>query len=400
MPKATNTPLSCIFGLNKPTGQPSMTLLNKLQPLFSSSTLFKDPSTASDQQGGGGGKKGGRRGKWKQERVKMGQGGTLDPLADGVLVIGTNQATKKLSKFLDCTKTYKAIALIGCSTDSYDSDGKILKKTKWNGISKELIEEKLGMFRGEIEQTPPVYSALKMDGKPLYEYARSNTPLPRPIPSRKVTISSISLLNFTPGNERKDSYEFPKETLNEQERLEIEKLEKMVKQGKTTLPSTEEIIEEQDQTDNSSVVGEEQKEGTEQLSSSESDPAEGRPPIFEISLTVSSGTYIRSVVHDLGIALGSSAHIVKLTRTRQGQFSLDPSEGEVDVEGKEGEKEVEKQLRGCIEWSLLEKAIERQDKIKKGSQEAKDEADKEREMQGSDGYLEWEREILRCCETV
>ena len=95
--------------------------------------------------------------------------------------------------------------------------------------------------------------------------------------------------------------------------------------------------------------------------------------------------------------MGSSAHVVKLTRTRQGQFSLllDPSseqeqEEEVELEG----------LKGCIEWSLLEKAIERQDKIKKGSQEAKDEEDKERELEGNDGYLEWEREILKCCETV
>ncbi|GAA5978266.1 hypothetical protein JCM5350_002245 [Sporobolomyces pararoseus] len=402
MPKASNTPLSCIFGLNKPTGQPSMTLLNKLQPLFSSSTLFKDPSSSTSseqQQGGKKGGKGGRRGKWKQERIKMGQGGTLDPLADGVLVIGTNQATKQLSKFLDCTKTYKAVALLGCSTDSYDSDGKILKLSPWKHVTKELVREELEKnFKGEIEQTPPIYSALKMDGKPLYEYARSNTPLPRPIPSRKVTISEISLLSFTPGNERRDSYEFPKEILGEQERLEIERLEKMVKQGKTTLPDTEEILKE-DQANTVVEAG----SGTEQPNNTTSDttatttePEEGKPPIFEISLTVSSGTYIRSVIHDLGHLLGSSAHVVKLTRTRQGQFSLLPS----DPSEQEQEEEVENGLKGCIEWSLLEKAIERQDKIKKGSQEAKDEEDKEKELEGNDGYLEWEREILKCCQTV
>ncbi|GAA5879426.1 hypothetical protein JCM16303_003198 [Sporobolomyces ruberrimus] len=154
MPKAANTPLSCIFAINKPTGQPSMTLLNKLQPLFSSSSLFKEQSRSAQPEQGG--KKGGRRGKWKQERVKMGQGGTLDPLADGVLVIGTNSATKQLSQFLDCTKSYRAIALLGCSTDSYDSDGKIVKQTPWTGITPERVEEKLSLFRGEIEQTPPV----------------------------------------------------------------------------------------------------------------------------------------------------------------------------------------------------------------------------------------------------
>jgi hypothetical protein len=100
---------------------------------------------------------------------------------------------------------------------------------------------------------------------------------------------------------------------------------------------------------------------------------------------------------------------VKLTRTRQGQFALDPSSSTVSTtteegttEKKEGEEEkvVEKRLRGCVEWSMLEKAIARQDQIKKGSQEAKEEADKERERDGADGYLEWEREILKSCETV
>ncbi|GAA5885919.1 hypothetical protein JCM16303_003027, partial [Sporobolomyces ruberrimus] len=245
------------------------------------------------------------------------------------------------------------------------------------------------------------YSALKMDGKPLYEYARSNTPLPRPIPSRKVTVSEISLLSFTEGSNRRedDGYEFPKEKLGEEEKLELERMEKMVKEGKTVLPDTEEV---EKAVDAAKPTVEKEETTTE---------SQGRPPIFEISLTVSSGTYIRSVVHDLGIALGSSAHVVKLTRTRQGQFSLYPSEststttsteatttgGEAQSEGEE--KKVEKVLRGCVEWTMLEKAIERQDKVKKGSQEAKDELDKERGKDG-DGYLEWEREILKSCETV
>jgi len=129
-------------------------LLNKLQPLFSTSALFKDQNQQPDPPQKGKGK--GRRGKWRDERVKMGQGGTLDPLADGVLVIGTNQATKQLSQFLDCTKSYRAIALLGCSTDSYDSDGKIVKTTSWKGITEEMVKEKLSLFSGEIEQTPPV----------------------------------------------------------------------------------------------------------------------------------------------------------------------------------------------------------------------------------------------------
>lgn len=80
MPKATPTaPLSCLFAINKPTGHVSMQLLNRLQPLFNSSALFTKP--AAPQVDG----PGARKRKWREERVKMGQGGTLDPLADGVL---------------------------------------------------------------------------------------------------------------------------------------------------------------------------------------------------------------------------------------------------------------------------------------------------------------------------
>lgn len=84
MPKARKLPLSCLFGINKPSGPPSMTILNRLQPLFSNSVLFQDPNGNSNAGGGGGGKKGGK-GRRKESRVKLGQGGTLDPLADGVL---------------------------------------------------------------------------------------------------------------------------------------------------------------------------------------------------------------------------------------------------------------------------------------------------------------------------
>lgn len=77
------------------------------------------------------------------------------------------------------------------------------------------------------------YSALKMDGKPLYEYARSGIPLPRPIPSRKVTVHHLSLLKFTPGDQH--TYEYPTESLGEVEKAELERLEKMVKEGATVV---------------------------------------------------------------------------------------------------------------------------------------------------------------------
>ena len=151
MPKApSSSPLSALFAINKPTGVTSMSLLNNLQPLLQSSILFakqQPPRHPNDKS---------RRRKSKQERIKIGQGGTLDPLADGVLVVGVNNATKQLASFLDCTKEYRAVGLLGTSTDSYDSDGKIVKRAGFEGITKQSIEEALGQFRGDIDQVPPV----------------------------------------------------------------------------------------------------------------------------------------------------------------------------------------------------------------------------------------------------
>ncbi|GAA5923273.1 hypothetical protein JCM1841_005693 [Sporobolomyces salmonicolor] len=429
MPKAPKRPLSCLFAINKPTGQPSMTLLNKLQPLFASSQLFKDPLSAPLHDQGNRGKGKGRRSKWKDARVKMGQGGTLDPLADGVLVVGTNAATKHLAQFLDCTKEYRAIGLVGCSTDSYDSEGKRVRTTGWEGVTEAKVRDALEMFRGEIEQTPPIYSALKMDGKPLYEYARSGTPLPRPIPARKVTVSAIELVRFLPGEEH--SYEFPKEELGEKERLEIERLEKMVKEGRVEVPSEDEVKKADEEQATAGPAPESSTALSPPLSlrwvrslrshalapnavSSADTAAPPRPPIFEIALTVSSGTYIRSIVHDLGLALGTTAHVVKLTRTRQGEFALNPAPASVPApssgpadepaptaiaeENPPGSADsVDGHGAGCVEWTLLASAIERLEQAKKDGKDGLEELERERD---TEGWLEWEREVLRRCKEV
>ncbi|KWU45720.1 pseudouridine synthase [Rhodotorula sp. JG-1b] len=430
MPKAHSQPLAALFAINKPTGVPSMTLLNNLQPLFSSSKIFRDPNKADGQQGNNKkfGKYGRRgKGRGRDDKVKMGQGGTLDPLADGVLVVGTNAATKSLSRFLDCTKEYRAIGLFGCTTDSYDSDGKWVRKAAWDSITRERVESVLDQFRGEIEQTPPVYSALKMDGKPLYEYARSGTPLPRPIPTRKVTVHALKLLRFETGDRHEN--ELPRLELEEDKRKELERLEKMVREGRTTVPTEEEVATTAPSADGSAdpeADGTNRSAPTETASSSSSStnppalaPASNdRPPIFEIQLTVSSGTYIRSIVHDIGLALGSAAHVVKLTRTRQGEFVLDPPRATTVLDGEVGgapetaaaaaaeeapkpqqqqqpnKLELETFSGGCIEWSLLEKAIAAHAEAKK---EGRDEVTEGRD---EDGWLEWERELLSKCKEV
>ncbi|GAA5849903.1 hypothetical protein JCM9279_002458 [Rhodotorula babjevae] len=418
MPKAHKPPLSALFALNKPTGIPSMTLLNRLQPLFSASALFRDPNKPNQDNSAKRGARGGRRGGRgrRDDKVKMGQGGTLDPLADGVLVVGTNAATKSLSRFLDCTKEYRAIGLVGCSTDSYDSQGKRVRTCAWDGVTRQSVEDALARFRGEIEQTPPIYSALKMDGKPLYEYARTNTPLPRPIPPRKVTVFSLELVNFVDGADH--AYEYPADELDEGARSELERLEKMVKEGRTEVPAEDEVA------------------AAPEPAPTSSEPT-ARPPTFEIKMTVSSGTYVRSIVHDLGLALGSAAHVVKLTRTRQGEFVLEPPSasttvsagegaamgGEGAAQGGEGEGvevdgeaaaaaapaaaaadgagepapvpspvELDTFTGGCVEWTLLEAALKAQDEAKKSGTEV--------EGRDADGWLEWERDLLSKCKEV
>lgn len=89
-------------------------------------------------------------------------------------VVGTNAATKSLSRFLDCTKEYRAIGLVGCSTDSYDSQGKRVRTCGWDGVTRQSVEDALARFRGEIEQTPPMCVSLSLSRLPLCMYGSSS----------------------------------------------------------------------------------------------------------------------------------------------------------------------------------------------------------------------------------
>ena len=104
-----------------------------------------------------------RRSKAKQEmKVKMGHGGTLDPLATGVLILGVGKGTKSLQNFLTCTKTYETVVLFGASTDTYDRTGRLIKKGVYDDVTRQAAEKALEGFRGKIRQMPPLYSALKL----------------------------------------------------------------------------------------------------------------------------------------------------------------------------------------------------------------------------------------------
>ena len=179
---------------------------------------------------------------------KVGHTGTLDPMASGVLVLCIGNALKLCEMLTNHDKEYIAGITLGIETDTLDMEGIVLS-TKVVDIDTYKIVEIVNSFKGSYLQEVPKYSAVKVNGKKLYEYARKN--LDVVLPSKEVTINNIELLDDI--------------------RYEDEKA------------------------------------------------------YFKIKTTVSKGTYIRSLVRDIGIKLGVPSVMNSLVRTRQGNFSIDES---------------------------------------------------------------------------
>src|SRR5690606_5807577 len=135
-----------------------------------------------------------QRAKRALDARKAGHTGTLDPFATGLLVCCLGRATKISSYMLNADKGYIATLRLGEETDSGDLTGNIVSQAPsgFQGVTQAELENVLPQFRGEIEQIPPMYSALKRDGKPLYEYARQGIELERP--PRQVSIHELTLL--------------------------------------------------------------------------------------------------------------------------------------------------------------------------------------------------------------
>jgi len=185
---------------------------------------------------------------------RVGHAGTLDPLATGLLIIlVSREFTKLQDQFMKQDKEYEVEAKFGITTDSYDSMGDIVDEMSWEEI-KDLSEEKIKIsmkdFLGQIEQTVPAYSAVKVNGKKLYEKARKGNVDLEKLPSRVVRIYDFDLL------------EFNKDLITK-------------------------------------VI------------------------TAKFKTKVSSGTYIRSLIHDLGQRLQVGAHVVSLRRTKIGDISVD-----------------------------------------------------------------------------
>jgi tRNA pseudouridine55 synthase len=175
---------------------------------------------------------------------RVGHAGTLDPDATGVLPVCLGKGTRVVEYLSEAGKSYRATIRLGVTTDTYDASGTVTTTSDISGITREQVETALDSFRGRIQQTPPMFSALKSAGRPLYALAREGKTIERP--SRAVTIHRLELTGWA-------------------------------------------------------------------------------PPELTLDIDCSKGTYVRSLAHDLGQALGCGAHLAGLVRTRVGPFSIDDS---------------------------------------------------------------------------
>lgn len=175
---------------------------------------------------------------------RLGHAGTLDPMATGVLPVFVGKATKACDILPDSDKAYEAGFTLGITTDTQDVSGKTLSESDGRGIPRETVEDKLKAFRWEIMQIPPMYSAVKVGGKRLYDLAREGKEVERE--PRRITVYELSLTDF--------------------------------------------------------------------------DEAAGTGKLY---ISCSKGTYIRTIIHDLGQALGCGAAMNGLSRVRAAGFTLE-----------------------------------------------------------------------------
>lgn len=171
---------------------------------------------------------------------RVGHAGTLDPLATGVLLVCVGRATRLVEYLVGQPKVYEATIRLGQTTNTYDADGEVIAERPLTFTPQDL-ENALTQFRGEIEQVPPMFSAIKQDGQPLYKLARQGKEVARK--TRQVTIDELSVLEWN-------------------------------------------------------------------------------APHLTVRVVCSSGTYIRSLAHDLGEVLDCGGHITILRRTAVGDFGV------------------------------------------------------------------------------
>lgn len=348
-----------IPAINKPQGKSSADTLRDIQTHFTHSQTFH-PWLESERKKQATNPNLSRKKKKRALDVKLGHGGTLDPLATGILVAGVGRGTKELNNFLGCTKTYEAVVLFGAETDTYDQVGKVVRRGPYGHVTRAGVEGVLGRFRGEVMQRPPVFSALRVNGKRLYEYAREGKVPPVEIQERPVVVEDLRVVDwYEPGSH---GFRWPEEEMRGEEKAAAEQIldkgDSSSEQAKdtkseagssTTKPELTPQSTSEDAPDETGRSAKRQKISAkgDQAQVEQGDPAPAAtatpsestetktehpssdtlpspsPPAVKITMTVSSGFYVRSLAHDLGKALGSCALMCSLVRTRQADFELE-----------------------------------------------------------------------------
>ncbi len=130
------------------------------------------------------------------KKFKVGHAGTLDPLATGVLIVCTGRATRNIEILQNGTKEYVAEITLGATTPSYDLETQVDRKFPWEHITRELVEAILPRFTGKVMQVPPVFSAVKVDGKRAYNLARKGKDVE--LKAKPLEISELEVLEFNP----------------------------------------------------------------------------------------------------------------------------------------------------------------------------------------------------------
>ncbi|KAI9655188.1 MAG: hypothetical protein M1829_000684 [Trizodia sp. TS-e1964] len=352
------------LAINKPPAISSAQVLRDLQSHFNPSKRFAPWLLFESNRLEREARRPRRRGPLQ---VKIGHGGTLDPLATGVLIAGIGKGTKELQSFLECSKTYEATLLFGAATDTYDIEGKILKRADYSHITREMVEAALAKFRGAYKQTPPIFSAIRVGGKHLYEYAREGKKPPTEIAERDVHVYNLEIVDWFEGGQ----HDFQWPTLEAEKAYQdiaeetLPRPSTISRKNTTTGPrdrkrkieaSDDAVFSDGSNKRTSKKIKPEDAEETGAINSSASTPeaaiaelaprqepdqaetppppppsAKPNPPAVKLRLTVSSGFYVRSLCHDLGIAVGSLGLMSSLVRTRQGQFELGTNVFEYDL---------------------------------------------------------------------
>ncbi|KAJ5558559.1 hypothetical protein N7535_008774 [Penicillium sp. DV-2018c] len=354
--------LEGVMAVHKPQGITSADVLRDLQKHFNPSKSFApwlaEARTQRDQQNKNQGRQQRRR-REKKIEVKIGHGGTLDPLATGVLITGIGKGTKHLQDFLSCTKSYETIITFGAETDTYDRLGKIVRRAPYEHVTRDAVEKALAQFRGKIMQKPPIFSALRVNGKKLYEYAREGKMPPIEIKHRPVETLEVEVVEwYDPGTHE---YKWPETEMTGEEKVIAEKLldqeatlsaetETEAEAGgdvnasststkrKLSPPAAEEVKEDTVDATKKVKVSETEaasvpasapepvapEPATAEVPVESADEPRPQPPACKIKMTVTSGFYVRSLAHDLGKAVGSCALMSELVRTRQGEYDLQP----------------------------------------------------------------------------